>query len=869
MFSRAFNNLTARFNGLYYSTLNINEGIYKIEQNHKDNFEKTLPVFIYPTNESAKSTFTDFDNAIKKSTRCIRLHAIKDKKNVEIPSAGKWIDDNWINIGIAMFYKREMFNAIDNFEYVIRMYIKSKDKYSAMLWNIRVNSEVGTVSAAEQYLSLLKNEKKLPYYVKREVPVVLADYYSRIGLYAEASTNLMKAVKNKNIFTGIKRKKRARYAFIVAQYLEQNRDYRRAAMYYKKTIDLKPPQYELSFYARIKLARMLDVKRNNSDRTKRELLQMAKEYKNIEYCDVIYYTLGQMEEKENNIDKAYLYYLKSVQKSTVNKNQKALSYLKLGEINFDKTNYPSSESYYDSTIATLPKDHPQYDQIVARKKTLSQLVAQIKTIKNEDSLQRITKMSDNERNAYIDKLIKKVKKDEEQQEREKEAQQNLNNAAGTFTNLGNNNNNNSQIPGMGGNGQVMFYFYTPQLVNNGITDFASKWGNRKYEDNWRRSNKAVIAENITPENVKKDTSNTKTTTKALTNKDREYYLKNLFLSDSLLTKSNLKIIEAYYLMGSIYKEELNNNKKAIGTFEELNKRFPKNKYELNTYYILYRIFDTDKNTERSEYFKNKILNEYPDSDIALLLKNPESVKQINSRKSDVEKFYARTYRKFNKGEYKAALDSSNHGLSKFGINDFTPKFQYIKAISLGKLSSIDSTEFYLKLLVAQYPKSDITPLANDILLSIKKQKNPELFTPKNNNLIAKKDTFLIDFEKEHILIAICPDDPKMITDFKTRLDGFSKKYYSNKQFSITSNLFGNGQQMIMLKAFDNATQCVAFYENLNRDAEVFKGNVKREAFDLYPISSFNLPYFYKVKKPKIYEQFYNDNYKNIPGAAKP
>ena len=87
--SRNYHNVTARFNGYYYSCENLNEGIYKIEKNNKDNFEKTLPVFIYPSLEKAKVTFPEFDKAIKKSSFCIQRHTIKDKKLNEIPSAGK------------------------------------------------------------------------------------------------------------------------------------------------------------------------------------------------------------------------------------------------------------------------------------------------------------------------------------------------------------------------------------------------------------------------------------------------------------------------------------------------------------------------------------------------------------------------------------------------------------------------------------------------------------------------------------------------------------------------------------------------------------------------------------------------------------
>ena len=145
--SRAYHNITARYNGYYYSCENIDEGFYKIEKANKDNFEKILPVYIYPPGDKAKSTFPEFDKAIKKSSTCIQRHAIKDKKGFEIPSSGKWIDNNWINIGISHLYKRELFSGLEAFEYVARTYTKSKDKYTAMAWMVKTNNEIGSVSS--------------------------------------------------------------------------------------------------------------------------------------------------------------------------------------------------------------------------------------------------------------------------------------------------------------------------------------------------------------------------------------------------------------------------------------------------------------------------------------------------------------------------------------------------------------------------------------------------------------------------------------------------------------------------------------------------------------------------------------------------
>lgn len=852
--SRAYHNVTARYNGYYYSCENINEGIYKIEKNNKDNFEKILPIYIYPTGDKAKATFPEFDKAIKKSSYCIQRHAIKDKKGEVIPSSGKWIDNNWINIGISQFYKREIFSGLESFEYVSRTFKDSKDKYEALLWIAKVNNEIGSVSSSEPILSLLKNERKLPPKIRRELPVVEADYFMRRGLYTEAATKLMEASRNQSIFNGTPKSKRARYSFIIAQMYEAQKENKRAIQFYQRTIKLKP-NYEMVFYSKIKIARLLDVKRASSEKTKKSLLKMSREFKNSDYFDVIFYTLGEIEEKENNIPQALNYYKRSVQTSSVNVTQKALSYLKLAEISFEQANYVPSGMYYDSAVVTLPKDHNDYQNILARKKTLETLITQIKTIKNEDSLQRIAKMSPAEMDRYIDKIIADKEREEERLRREKEAAAAQAAGAG-FANV------NKPI-GDAAPGAPSFYFYNPSTVAFGVSEFTKKWGNRKYEENWRRANKALV---IGKDNGNGTDGGTKKDTAGMASKDpkkiRDGYKKGLPVTDSLMTASNNRIIEAYYMMGTIYKEELNNTKKAIAAFEELNNRYPKNKYLLNTYYVLYRIYQANKKTDKETYYKEKILSEFPESEFALLIKTPDAAEKLNARKSEVENAYGSVYQAYSAGNYSQSYQLASEGIAKFGKNDYRPKFEFIKAMSYGKMKGVDSLEYGLKLLVASYPKSDVTPLANDILLSIKKQKNPEMFNPNDPSKI-NTDTFNVNFDGEHFFIAIVPDDSKIASAFKTNLDAFNTKYFTSKQFNLTSNLFTQGKELVILKSFANAQEIMSYLENFNTDKDIFKGDVKKEQVEVYPILASNLPLLYRKKNLGSYKLFYQDNYKKF------
>jgi tetratricopeptide (TPR) repeat protein len=870
---RGYHNLTARFNGYYYATESIKEGEEKIVSGYKYDYDRLLPVFLVPNNETAKTTFPEFDKAIKKSSNAIQRHTIKDKKkNTEITTAGKWIDNNWNVIGISHFYKREFFSGIEAFEYVIRSY-KSKDRYKAFIWLARSYNEIGAPSQAEPIISLLKEDKKISKYAKKELPAVQADYYIKRGMYKEAETALLKALKGggdpkKDNFMGKvtkilngrpSKKTRARYSFILAQLYEERKDNKKAIQYYKKVVDLKP-EYEILFHAKMKQARLVDIKSGNVAKLKRELIKMTRDVKNTEYLDVLYYTLGEIYEKENNISEALINYKLSVKNSIQNPKQKALSYLKLGELSFEQANYTAAGGYYDSTMITLPKDYKDYHIISKRKETLETLIGYIRTIQREDSLQRIAKMSESDRTRFIEKMIQKIEEEEERKKEEAEALQAQNdNPNYNPTGVPNNG-----LPNMSTGVKGDWYFYNQTTLSFGITDFIKKWGNRKLEDNWRRSQKALTIESQNNnENPEDSLSPTAVATKTLIPTDKktvEFYLTDLPLADSAMVKSDKKIIDAYYNLASTYKDELNNNKKAIATFEELNNRYADHKYKLATYFQLYRIFTDVKNKSQADFYKNKILNEYPNSEYAQIISNPNYISDKNAQKGEVELFYVDTYNEYTSGNYSSAYNKCSESEIKFGKTDYSPKFAFIKAMCIGKLKGADSLESALKKVQIYYPKDPVTRQAQDILEILYNMKHPSEATA--NGAVNQKDTFSLDLNSQHFVIAVCPDDAAIANVFKTAVADYNNNFYSNADLSISSSLFGSSDQITIIKTFNDAKEALEYIENLSKDQTVFAGRVKRELFTIMAISADNLPRLYRKKQVNYYKPFYDDHYKS-------
>ena len=722
-----------------------------------------------------------------------------------------------------------------------------------MIWLARSYNELGSPTQAEPIIGVLKDDKKISKYAKNQLPAVQADYYIKRGMYSEAQQALLRAIKSKN-----KKADKARFAFIIAQLYEEQNNNSKAREYYQKTISAKP-NYDLVFNARMKQARLVDIKNGNPEKLIKDLQKMARDFKNQEYLDQIYYTIGEIHEKNKNEELAITNYKLSIKNSTQNPKQKALSYLKLGEINFERANYSISEAYYDSTMASLPKDYKNYDNIAKRKEILATVVGYIKTIKREDSLQRIAKMSDKDREAFIAKLIKKEEEEEERKREALEAAQAKNSNPSNTTQKPTNG-----LPDLNNGTKGDWYFYNPTTIAFGIGDFTKKWGNRKLEDNWRRSQKAITMDETPEEKEGNDVivENGKGGTKTGSKKTTDAYLKNLPFGDSLVALSNKKIIDAYYNLACSYKEELSNNKKSISTFEELNNRFTDNKFKASSYYQLYRIYISVKNQPKADEYKNKLLNEFPKSEYAQIIKNPNYAAEKNTQKGEVEIYYTETYNGYSEKKYAEAYQRSKESETKFGKNDFSGRFAYIKALSIGKLKGIDSLEVSLKELKALYPKDPTSIKAQEMLDVIYNMKHPsEATSSGGNKLVIPSDTFNLNMDVEHFVIVVSPNDPAMVNTFKTSLTDFNAQFYSANNIQLSSSLFGDNNQLTIIKTFKDGQTALSYLENLSKDKTVFSGKTKLDLFNLLVISGENMPRFYKKKQVAYYLPFYNDHYK--------
>jgi len=732
-----------------------------------------------------------------------------------------------------------------------------------MLWLAKTNNQSGEYSKAEPLLDMLLSKIKkgeAPARLETTVNLEYAQFNILQKNYDAAVPYIQRALE-----LNTESKVHTRCLFILGQIAQNSGDYAGATAYYKK-VAKRNPSFDMAFNTQINLAQCYDTKSGDREYIVKKLNRMLKDDKNKDNLDQIYYALAQISLKDADTASVITYLAKSVTTSKGNNYQKAISALQLANIYFQDKNYPMAQAYYDSTMQFLPKDFPDYKEISDKTATLTDLVTNLQVIQLEDSLQRLAGMSESDRNRIIDGIISKLlaeemkKKMEEQERRENQL---------LF--------GNQQAPGpgipAGGGKEGKWYFYNTTALSTGFTTFVRKWGRRKLEDNWFLSQKTMTGfENTEGQDTVimseggDTTGGKKLTSKTSSDpKSRDFYLKDLPATPAMITASNDRIIQAYYNLGFIYIEGLGDYGKSIESFETLLDRYPANKYKVQSIYKLESLYRDLQNMPKSDYYRNLLLTEYSETDYARLLINPDYYKEIQARQSEALNLYAETFKAFTNEQYYMVLNNADIAIGKFkGDTSLMPKFEYLRALSLGKIEVEDSLVVALQGIIKKYPKSSVKPLAVNLLNYLSARKGL-----KGGGMVPGDTTGTEEPEQKiysphpgsvHFYVLLVDGSKVDVNALKIKIADFNNKFFSIDELQVNSLLLDNTTEMVTVNNFDDAKKATDYFNSIKQSKYVFTKLENTGDFTDFVISIENYPIFYRNKNKELYMKFFLRNY---------
>lgn len=859
LINRTYHGTTARYNGYFNANELIRQGITSYRTSLKEDYYSILKIDPLPNETEVIGLYPSIDTAIVKCTKVIQNHSMpsNDRPSQKKEEHNAWIDENWTTVGIASFYRRDYDAAMKNFMFVKKFYSNDPSIYVGELWMAKTNMELGKLTdagfnianlekaIAEQEEGGAKKEKsakskKGSKKSKKEEEVaevpksIRFDFEKTKAEYALRKQNPQDAIKylEASLKFAKKQTDKARVHFIMGQLNESIGNREEAKKQYGLTLKYNAP-YEMHFNARLKRAFM-----GGDEKVKKELLKMLRDAKNAQFKDQIYYALADIELQNSNKPLAIDYLTKSAFYSTANTRQKGMAYEKLGNMSFADRNYVSAQKYYDSCATIIDDNYPNAEGIRSKAEKLADLVTAVETANFEDSVQRIALMGEDERIKFVEDVIKKKKEEAERLKRlEAEKLRQLQENQNTF----------AETNGSGSK----WYFNNAKTRSEGFDEFRKMWGPRENEDNWRRSDKTVLLPII---NEEEDTAAVDSKEIVVEKKDSmtvDQLMADVPLTDSALSASKTRLLDALYAAGIIYKDQLNEPDLATKQFNAVLSKEAVCETDMSAAFQLYKMYNETK-PEIANPSKEHILTLYPNSDYANYLRDPDYFVKRKERDALAEQEYVKVLERYNRGLYYPVISKAEDVIANEKDNQFRSKYMLLKAMCMGQTTS-NKQELLpvLNQVVAEYSGTPEEARAKEMIGIIQNGYSTNIEVD-----YSKKSPYTFNDEVPQWVIVFL-DKSEGVSTAKTKVSDFNKEFFSRDKLKVSSKIFGDDQSILLVQEFPTDLKATEYIR-------VFKATRKHlldlQNAKIVVITQENMKILFERKNVKEYEDFFDEFY---------
>lgn len=826
--SDVYHNTTAHFNGYFYAKEKILEIQNIILQSQDDDPNQILRLFPRLDTALARSYRKDTDEVIKMASISIQRH----------PNS-RWLDDNYLLVGLARLYDCDFQNAVQTFKFVNTKGQDGDVRHRAIIHLIRTFTEQGDYARAEEAIHFLEKEK-LNRDNTKYLSLEKAYYYQLLGNYDNMVRNLTDA---DSLLTRADRK--GRIYFIIGQVYQQLGFGSEAYGYYRKCIATNP-DYEIDFYARLNMAQVVELGSDKNRRLiRKQFEKMLSDTKNSEFKDKIYYELGEFERKQGNLEEAISQYKLSAH-SGKNRRIQGLAFLRTGEIYFDSLRrYALAKAYYDSAVASLPKETEGYEAISKRQKVLGEFVSYTETIQWQDSLLTLATLDSVVLRTKIDSALEARKPKEDPRKKKKRrtpAASSGQQGSGFFQTES--------------TSTTDWYFGNLAAVSSGQSEFRRIWGNIGLEDNWRRSTKSAsmapgtgLTGTETAAPAAGEVTTEATTAVAPDNAFQQLYAAIPYLPDEKASALG-KIEESYFKLGDLYYFQLEEKDNALKTYETLLGRFPSSTFKPEVLYKLYLIYK-ERGDPVAGTLAEQLKREYPTSTYSKILLNPDYLKETTVAQEKQKLLYKEAYADFRRNNLRGTQEKLRQA-NLLGETPFTPQLELLQILITGKTEDVTRYQFELGEFIKKNPEGELHAYAEQLLAGTK------TFVEKTER--ARGIRFIASFEEPHYFVLLHRIQDQASASISQRLDALGQEKFRNLKLAATNLIFDDVYAMTFVGDLPSQKEATEF---LNE----FESRLAKEKpfstlnFHNFVITKDNFNIFYRNKALDEYLSFFDRYYK--------
>ena len=837
--TRGFHQMKTKYNIYHNGAISFLEGEEAIIESNKDDFSSILNLYPVSNHEAAQAASSQMDKTIEKCRKCIKLHSIKARPKINYdkkrnnPKYAAWLQQEefnnqignaWIMLAKSEFHKGDFLGSISTFNYIIRHYSYDVDMVAqCQLWTARAYAEMGWLYEAEDVLNKVQvdnlSRKHAPLYAS-----VSADIELKTKQHKEAIPFIKLALPEES-----KKMYRPRFQFVLGQLYEQQGERKLAKSAFQSVIKMQPSN-DMDFNARLHIAFL-----NESPKEAVKLLsKMAKLDKNKDLLDQIYGAIGSVYLAQKDTTKALEYYTKAIESSTQNGLEKANILVIAGDIYYEQRDYIKASPCYKEATQILSAESEQYARIQQRSETLDELVVEYSVVQLQDSLQALSKLTEEEQRVVVDSIIARlIRAEEEAKKKEEQAARDAANGVGPRSV------NTANMLG-GGSQSRDWYFYNPQLLRSGQQAFRTQWGNRTLEDNWRRLSKAMSSSAFDDENLEEELPTDSLAAEGelaaapMETDDHkpEYYLQQIPKTEADIIQSNELIAAALYNMVYIYRDRVGDQSLSDETFREFCKRFPHHELLVDLYYMQYLTALKTNDMSAAEQYRQDIIRLFPGTNEAYIVSQPDYFNKLRRMSAEQDSLYEQTFNAYSQNLFEQVKENKTYAETNYPLSPLMPRFLFLNAIAVAKTDGQDAFIVQLQDMVTRYPNSELASMAKDMLalmgqgaesqignLSSLQTKRSE--EPSQDAIDSVEVSFDPTCNTPAMLILMINQDEKQLNQLLYDIALFNFSQFMIKDFDLKHELnFTKDQSAVIVSGFEKLDEAEWYHNLLIKNPEL-------------------------------------------------
>lgn len=893
----------ARYNTYYNGHVAFTDGVRSQREAHHDNYTELLPLFITDNKQTAATGSSDFDRAVEKCRKTIKQHSITKRPewNSNRPKRPKdriWLSQKeynpflhraWMLMGQAQLRKGDYMEAASTFAYIQRLYATKADVVAeARLLEARCYAALDWTYDAERLVQETRRDS-FPTRLEPLRAAVTAACQLRTDTPSIAIPNLRLALG-----TAGSAMERARIHFLIGQLARQAGDNATAYREFKKVCAGAPP-YELEFNARIGQTEVMSS--GQSKQMIRRLQAMARNQKNKDYLDQVYYAIGNIHLARADTAAAIAAYAQGVAKSTRGGVDKGVVWLHLGQLYWDTERFAKAQECYAGALSLFDKERADYDAVAERADILGELLPSAQAVELQDSLQELARMDSTARMAVIKRMISELRKKEEEEAREAAERDGAN---GGQTARANDNGAPSAQPAAGREaGQ--WYFYNPTAVQAGQREWRKRWGTRELADDWRRADKTVVKDDFeddaAPQEGADSTATDSTATDSVAQRGGvsatagdgegsgdlaadphrpEYYLKDIPLTEEQMAESNAALADGLYNSAIIYKDRMENFALADRTFQRVLRIVPDYEHADEICYNLFQLYSRQGRTDEAAAQRERLINDFPDNAHAAAVADPNFEVKGRFGRQIEDSLYAEAYDAFQATDYATVERNEAYTGREYPEGRNRARFLFLAALS--RLERGDKTQFLADMrgIVEKYPESTVSELAGlyvkglteGRLLAGGHMSMGELWARRlgsggEADSTLADSTFATDRDVPFLFVVAYEHDSIDEHQLLFEVARYNFSHFTVRNFDLTVVPAG-GIDMLEVRPFNNYEEAYVYLHGLSNDDEMAR---RMEGLRLFIISERNLDLLLRGKSFADYFDFYDQHYDRVGHLA--